>query len=259
MKAGMIFRSTIAAALIVFAPVTAAAQHAPKRFEYQAQYVLDADQLSVSSVGNSLISARTAAVLIGVAVLFPLDERISRAFRDSTLQQNDFLQHSKDVMNAYGSPGVLVISVAALAGGAIAGSDGLRDAGWHATEAIAVSSVVTTIIKEMAGRVRPNSSPDDPFDFNLAGGLRDRGGRSFPSGHATAAFAFGAAVAEELKVRHPDVARYANPAAYTLATLGALARIYDQKHWPSDVLLGAAIGTFSARIIVKHAHREKTD
>ena len=252
----MIFRSALAAVLLVFAPLGAAAQHAPNRFEYRPQYVLDSNQLSVSSVGSSLVSARTAAVLAGVALLFPLDETISRAFRDSTLQESDFLEHSKDVFNAYGSPGVLIISVAALAGGAVAGSDGLRDAGLHATEAIAVSSVVTTVIKEMAGRVRPNSSPDDPFDFNLAGGLRDRGGRSFPSGHATAAFAFGAVVAEELKFRHPEIARYANPAAYTLAVIAALARIYDQKHWPSDVMLGAAIGTFSARVITKNAHRE---
>jgi membrane-associated phospholipid phosphatase len=255
----MIFRSALAAVLIIFAPSAAAAQHAPNRFEYRAEYVLDSSQLSVSSVGNSLVSVRTAAVLAGVALLFPFDERISGAFRDSTLQQNDFLENSKDVLNAYGSPGVLAISVAALAGGAIAGSDGLRDAGLHATEAIAVSSVVTTVIKEMAGRVRPNSSPDDPFDFTLAGGLRDRGGRSLPSGHATAAFAFGAAIAEELKFRHPEVARYTNPAAYTLATLAALARVYDQKHWPSDVLLGAAIGTFSARIITRNAHRKRAD
>lgn len=258
----MIFRSAIAAALIVFAPSATLAQHAPDRFDERAyiSYTRSAQEdLSVSSVGKSLASPRTALALAAVAALFPVDESISRAMRDSTLQENDFLQSSKDVFNAVGAPGVLLLSVGAWAGGAVAGSDGLRDTGWHATEAIAISGIVTTVIKEMAGRVRPNSSPDDPFDFSFAGGLTDRGGRSLPSGHSTAAFAFAAVLSEELKVRHPDIARYANPAAYGVATMVALARVYDQKHWPSDVLLGAAIGVFTARIITKHAHGKKPD
>lgn len=254
----MLRRSVLAAALLIITPCVTAAQHAPNRFEQPAMFEVSAraQDLSVASVGRDLASPRTALVLAGVAGLFTVDESISRAMRDSALQSNDFLQHSKDVMNTFGSPGVLILAVGAWGGGAVAGSTGLKDAGWHATEAIAISSVVTTVIKEMAGRVRPNSSPDDPFDFNFAGGLRDRGGRSFPSGHATAAFAFSVMMAEELKHRHPDISRYTTPAAYGIATLAALARVYDQKHWPSDVLLGSAIGTFTARVISKHAHRK---
>ena len=253
----MKFRFLFSFALIISVPHAASAQHAPNRFfdvtPHASSY---STEISVSSVGERLIGPRTAMVLAVVAGLMPVDERISRSMRDSTLQNHDVLRYSKRAMNTYGSPGVLVLSVGALAGGAITGSDGWRDAGLHTTEAIAVSGIVTTIIKEMAGRERPNASPDDPFDFHFAGGLTGEGGRSLPSGHATAAFAFAAAAAEELKLRRPDVARYANPTLYGLAVLAALARVFDQKHWPSDVVLGAAIGTFTGRVITNHAHED---
>jgi hypothetical protein len=37
--------------------------------------------------------------------------------------------------------------------------------------------------------------------------------------------------------------------AYSLATLAALSRVHDNKHWISDVLIGSAIGYFVAKKI----------
>jgi len=41
---------------------------------------------------------------------------------------------------------------------------------------------------------------------------------------------------------------------YGGATAVALSRMYHNRHWGSDVALGAAIGTFSGRKVVQYAH-----
>jgi hypothetical protein len=41
---------------------------------------------------------------------------------------------------------------------------------------------------------------------------------------------------------------------YAGATAVGLSRMYHNKHWASDVVMGAAIGTFSGRKVVQYAH-----
>jgi len=38
------------------------------------------------------------------------------------------------------------------------------------------------------------------------------------------------------------------------ATTSGVSRLYHDKHWASDVALGAAIGTFSGLKVVRYAH-----
>ena len=44
------------------------------------------------------------------------------------------------------------------------------------------------------------------------------------------------------------------PVLYGGATLVGLSRMYHNKHWASDVVLGAGIGTFSGIKIVRYSH-----
>jgi membrane-associated phospholipid phosphatase len=65
--------------------------------------------------------------------------------------------------------------------------------------------------------------------------------KSFPSGHTATAFLAAEMVREE----------YGNTwgaGAYLVAAGVGLQRIYKERHWPHDVLAGAAIGFFSARV-----------
>lgn len=92
------------------------------------------------------------------------------------------------------------------------------------------AAAAAELVKRAAGRERPRHT-DDPFHFELAGD-----GRSFPSGHAVAAFAIAGAVAAE--TRHPWI----RGGAFTLAALVAGGRVAARAHWASDVVAGALLG-----------------
>jgi membrane-associated phospholipid phosphatase len=93
--------------------------------------------------------------------------------------------------------------------------------------------------KHLFHRHRPseNDPPDPyrwdgpyPFTFDHV---------SFPSGHTTSAFA----VASVLTMGYRDKP-WVGITSYTVASLVGLSRINDTRHWASDVIAGAALGSF---------------
>jgi hypothetical protein len=114
-----------------------------------------------------------------------------------------------------------------------------------AQDAVAASLISSGIIgvatKTVVGRSRPlqNKGTTDfaPFkDMNS----------SFFSGHATQAFTLAAVVAETYDETWIDIT------AYSLASLAAVARTYHDKHFASDVLTGAIVGTLVGKSVVAH-------
>ena len=93
-----------------------------------------------------------------------------------------------------------------------------------------IGSLTTSVFKGIAGRARPNSGLG-PHHWNLFGG-----DQSFPSGHATGAFAFASVIAG-----HYD-SPWVATTAYTIASLVGVARIEQDAHWASDVVAGGLIG-----------------
>lgn len=71
--------------------------------------------------------------------------------------------------------------------------------------------------------------------FSIQEPRPDGGKHSFPSGHSTTAFAFASVVGAEHSLA------YAIP-AYALATLTAVSRMNDNRHYLRDVVGGATIG-----------------
>ena len=71
-----------------------------------------------------------------------------------------------------------------------------------------------------------------------------RGQNSFPSGHTATAFAGAELVRQEFK----DASPWYGATAYGVAALTGFLRLYNQRHWLSDVLAGAGIGILSTRI-----------
>jgi membrane-associated phospholipid phosphatase len=131
----------------------------------------------------------------------------------------------------FGIPGAL------LAAGAISGDKGLERSGGRVLASVLVAGVATGGLKEAVGRVRPISTTNQYLFRPLS--HHD----SFPSGHATMAFALATSLGEE--IRRP----WASALLYAAAAGTAWSRLNDQQHWLSDVLAGAAVGIGGAKII----------
>ncbi len=199
-----------------------------------------------------LLGGFTIAALVSTSA----DRELQRIMQKDWVQQSSAFRHAANVFNPYGSPGVLVGSAALFTVGWVGGRADVARLGLRAGETIMLSGIVTGGIKGIAGRTRPYASPGKPGDFRLMGGTHDEARQSFPSGHTTAAFALAAALDQELRVSHPDAARWAGPALYVAATMTGLARMYTNNHWASDVVMGAGIGVVSGLVVARfHADR----
>jgi hypothetical protein len=99
------------------------------------------------------------------------------------------------------------------------------------------AGLITPALKAVTGRRRP-SGAERATDFG-------RRGSSFPSGHATQAFAVAAVIAE-----HYD-AFWVDALAYGTAGLVGCSRVVNKAHFASDVLLGAAIGVVVGKAVVR--------
>ena len=103
--------------------------------------------------------------------------------------------------------------------------------------AIALPGLVVTVVKRLIGRVRPSAV--GPFAYVPFSWRPDYA--SMPSGHATTAFA----VAVALGALWPR----ARPLLWLYALVIALSRVIIAAHYPSDVIVGACVGGFTAVII----------
>jgi hypothetical protein len=121
------------------------------------------------------------------------------------------------------------IAMAMIAGGWLAHDDRLRNSGAGALESSIMAATITKIGKKIARRERPDGSDN----------------QSFPSGHATTAFALATAISNDYGNDHRAVPII----AYTLATSVAFARMNDNVHFPSDVVAGALIGRAVAKAV----------
>jgi membrane-associated phospholipid phosphatase len=121
-------------------------------------------------------------------------------------------------------------------------------------EAIGLGMVEAEAIKITAGRARPRISPDNARNFQPFHGLGNDDYKSFPSGHTTIAFTFASAVASETQRWWPGSRWILGPLLYSSAVLTGVSRIYNNEHWASDVMAGAALGTFTGVKVVRYMH-----
>jgi len=129
-----------------------------------------------------------------------------------------------------------------------------------ATHAYITSGLVESVLKVLGGRTRPSSyiegqvHPIPRFNGPFHPTYYDRAGNkissSFPSGHTAAAFAAATVFAMEYRDR-PLV----KIASYSVASLIGLSRLTENKHWASDIFVGAGIGYLCGRQVVDNYHR----
>jgi membrane-associated phospholipid phosphatase len=150
-------------------------------------------------------------------------------------------------------PGSVVIGVTMYAYGRLAKNEKAADLGLHGTEALVVGAATGTLLKGVFGRERPYVKRD-PHDYKFGRGFGQERYRSFPSGHTIAAFAAASAVTSETRGWWNGSVWYIGPAMYGGAALVGISRIYNNRHWASDVVMGAAIGTMAGIKVVRYSH-----
>lgn len=241
-------RSVAFAAMCAGAPLTAGLAQADTTFHGSLFTWRDAVLAGAFTVGT--IAAR------------PLDKSAAHAMQQPAPQRNHVLRVTADIVRVIAVPGAVVIGSSMYAAGRIAKNEHLAQLGLFGTEALLVGGGSADVLKLVFGRARPyvDTVPNpDNWQF-LRGFHAGPKYQSFPSGHSVSAFAAAAAVSSEVSRWYPGWIYVVGPAMYGGATMVALSRMYENRHWASDVITGAAIGTFAGIKVIRYhrRHNNKT-
>src|SRR5262249_41519141 len=129
-----------------------------------------------------------------------------------------------------GNTGTLLgASLGTWAFGKLAGKHDISHVGLDALRAIGESEAMLQAMKSTIRRERPDHTS----------------GYAFPSGHAADTFAVASVIQRRLSRKWSIV-------AYTVSSYVAMSRLHDNKHYLSDVVFGAALGTAIGRNVTRH-------
>ena len=190
---------------------------------------------------NQAWTAVGAGAAVGGVMIF--DEPLARSVQNRASAATG--QMSK-IVTPFGSWAAWAASGAIVVSGIAFGDKQTTAMGREGIEACLIASLMTDILKPVFGRERPFESANEtafrPFSSHT----------SFPSGHATVAFAFASVVSAR------SSGWLIPTASYTLASLVAYSRVNDRQHFPSDVIAGGLIGAAVGRFIVHRHERAAT-
>jgi len=200
-----------------------------------------------------------AGFVAGTFALFPLDKHYADVLQEPGRQDNRFFKDAATFFNTTAQPGSVIIGVGLYTYGRLAKKERIADLGLHGTEALIAGALIADVLKIGFGRARPfvtgNDSVANPGNWQFMRGRKSGDFQSFPSGHTTAAFAAAAAVTNETSRWWPGSQWYVGPIMFGGAAMVGASRMYNNRHWASDVMLGAAIGTFAGNKVVRYNHR----
>lgn len=181
----------------------------------------------------------------------PIDVRVARWSQRPSLQNSTALDGTARTVEWLAVPGAGTLPVATYVIGRVGGHDRLSDASMRIEGSVLAALLTTQVLKRTIGRARPyvvgDSIPYDVSFFRRFGAGQDY--RSFPSGHTAAAFAAATSLAIETSRRSPATRGYIGAAAYSVAAFTGFARVYHDKHWATDVVAGALIGSLAAHAV----------
>ena len=120
-----------------------------------------------------------------------------------------------------------------------------QEAGILSGEAVIDGLVVEQGMKLVFWRERPSTDHGRGRFFQTSVGVDS----SFPSSHSMLAWSSAAVIAGE----YPS--RWAQLGIYSMATGVSLTRVLGQEHFPSDALVGSAVGWLVGRYVYRKHHR----
>ena len=196
-----------------------------------------------------------AGVAAVTTLAFVYDDEIYN-FIDGTFADNRWNTVSK-CTDVFGEEYFILPSVAlTYAIGVIDKDSRLRNVSLAALQSFVYAEVASAGLKVLTCRMRPlevngqqstvNSQQSTANSQTWLGPFKSFESTSFPSGHAMRSFALAATVAGF----YPEK-KWVGIVSYSLATVTSVGRVISKEHWASDVIVGAAIGYFIGRGVVK--------
>lgn len=184
-------------------------------------------------------------LVLATTVLITTDHQVM----SSSKLQNASLNKQATTASTGLVGGFISVPVAMYGLGALTHDDHATETGILGGEAILDSLAVSEVMKFVSLRERPTADNAKGQFFQTSVGTDS----SFPSNHCMIAWSSAAVVASE----------YGGPltqiTAYGLATGVSLTRVLGREHFPSDVLVGSAVGWMIGRYVVhRHAHSADT-
>jgi hypothetical protein len=173
---------------------------------------------------NGIIAAGGGVAALAV---HPEDQKVNTYMVDHYTQFNAFFAPGKYIGD---TPEQIAGAIVTYAYGRWRDQPKVSHFGMDLLQAQIIGEILFNPIKLATQRLRPDGSDH----------------LSFPSGHATITFATATVIERHLGWRKALL-------AYGVATYVATSRLHDDKHWLSDVVFGAAVGTIAGRTVVHHA------
>ncbi len=213
-------------------------------FDYSFDYVLETPRVAGKLLSSPLEWEKKEWATLGIIsastiLAFTLDEEVRELAQKNQNNTLDKLFSSTRLVGE-GLPTALFFTY-----GLVFQDQKAFNTGWMTLESMGAAIGVSFILKYTFTRSRPFTENGSDDWFHGHGKYRDF--RSFPSAHSASAFA----VASVISSQYSDY-KWVAPVSYTLASLTALSRIYDDQHWFSDVILGSSIGYFTGKFIYNY-------
>lgn len=207
----------------------------PKFRNLVKEGILDTKDVAIAPIKWNKKEWKVAgSILSSSAILYAYDEEIHDFVQKNRTKQTNYL--SSRVFDPIGDGRYLVGSTVSLfLYGIIFGKEREKNVGISAAKALTISAIYTYPVKKLFHRHRPNEEPHSPYVWDGPSMSHDYD--SFYSGHTITTFAFATVLSSEYK--KPIIVPIA---LYSMATLTALSRMNNEKHWATDVVIGAAMG-----------------
>jgi len=181
------------------------------------------------------------AVTAGIGTVMAFDEDIGHAIRHA---RSDTLTNIFDNVQPLGNEYAIGIVGTFYLWGEIFKDPRAKSTALDSIAATAIGpGIIVNATKYLVGRARPTDGKG-AYDFQPFSGHD-----SFMSGHTTEAFALAGVITEH----YPEP--WVKVGAYALAGTVGYARLNNNRHWTSDVLVGAVVGTYVGKTVV-HFNRD---
>lgn len=233
--------------LTIFINVIKAQELTKARFDkhYFKSYLLDIKDIAISPIKWNAKQAISAGVVLGTAVLM-VNYTDLKLQEYSQTKTSDKLDHfSANYLEPWGSGEYSMATMAVFyAQGLISGNQRSKKVAMLGAKAYLVSGIYVQVPKYLINRKRPYQNGEYPDPYAFEGVCGDAWYKGMPSGHTTSIFAVATIVASEY-----SETIWVPILAYTIASMASISRIYDNKHWGSDVVVGAAFGFAIGKLI----------